>query len=400
MSLLINKKVGAFVVKKASLAERLKMSDNIAKKINEKMEKEIVGRISNSDGIQNKIKHKYIPTPSINVNEAIGGGFPIGNTTIISGEPDSGKTAYLLETISKNQKENPDFVALWLESEASIKSSTLEMFGIDTSRLIFVEHEREGAGEVAIDIIESYLVANIVDMVVINSLKCLVPSEEFKKDMVSSSVALQARMNAKMMRKLTSIVQENEVAMVIVQHLSTQIGAMMRDPLILSGGKAIVYGAAIILDYRKRSILDSDPIKKEEGMKIGVTVRKNHIVTDRYPYVKTQYYIVYGKGTEKYLEVIELAINQGILKKSGAFIQMIDENGEVKIINEEKMQWKGISKFRQYCIDNEEFFNNLTKMIQGETINLTEEEIEKYACDDSYDEDEIEDVIAIAKENK
>ena len=209
---------------KKSLAERLKLVDSISKKINEKAGKEIVGRLSKNEELKERLKARFIHTPSMNINEAFGGGWPIGNISIVCGMEDSGKTAILLETIAKNQKEDPDFVALWLESEASLKDATIDMFGIDRDRFIIIEHDRDGAGEEAINRIEAYLAAGVADMVVINSLKCLVPSEEFKKDMGSLQVGAQSRMNAKMMRKLTAIVEENQVAMILVQHLTTQIG--------------------------------------------------------------------------------------------------------------------------------------------------------------------------------
>jgi recombination protein RecA len=392
---------------KKSLAERLKMVDNISKKINDKAGKDIVGRVSKSEAMQEKLKAKFIATPSMNVNEAIGGGWPVGNISIVTGKEDSGKTAILLETIGKHHRENPDFVAIWLESEASLKEKTLDMFGIDRERFILIEHDRDGAGEEAINRIEAYLAAGVADMVVINSLKCLVPSEEFKKDMNSLQVGAQSRMNAKMMRKITSIVEENEVAMVIVQHLTTQIGGMvMGDPLTLSGGVAIKYGAMLIVDLRRLSIQEADPIKREDGVKIGVTVRKNHVVTDRFPYVKTQYYAIYGQGTEIYLEALDLAVSQGILAKAGAFIRLPDENGEARIINGEKMQWQGAAKFRQYCMNNPQFFANLQSMIKGDIVAMSDEEVEEAKIEEADIEKEMEevldpeDVIAIASKAK
>lgn len=391
---------------KKSLAERLKMVDSISKKLNDNAGKEIVGRVAKSEAIQEKLKAKFISTPSMNLNEAIGGGWPVGNISIVCGEEDSGKTGILLETIGKHHRENPDFVALWLESEASLKEGTLDMFGIDRERFILIEHDREGAGEEAINRVEAYLAAGVADMIVINSLKCLVPSEEFKKDMNSLQVGAQSRMNAKMMRKITSIVEENEVAMVIVQHLTTQIGVMHGDPLILSGGKAIRYGAMLIVDLRKRSIQDSDPISREDGLKIGVTIKKNHVVTNRFPYVKTQYFIIYGQGTEVYLEALDLAIGQGVLAKAGAYIRLPDEKGEPQVINGEKMQWQGAAKFRQYCIDNPQFFTNIQAMLKGEIVNMSTAEVEEAKIEEENIEKEMqetldpEDVIALAANSK
>lgn len=383
-----------------SLAERLKMIDTVSKKINDKVGKDVVGRLSNNEELKDRIQHKYIETPSMNVNEAIGGGWPKGHVSIVSGDSDSGKTYFLLESIAKEQKKNPDFIALWLESEHSLKQSILDEVGIDMERFVYLEHDREGAGEEAINRLESYLAMGVADMIVINSLKCLVPSEEFKKDMNSLQVGAQARMNSKMMRKLTALIGENETAMVIVQHLTTQIGGMMMgDPKVLAGGEAIKYGAMLIVDFRKRSIQEADPISREEGIKIGVTVKKNHACHGRNPYQKTEYYGIYGQGTEIYLEALQLAVNQGVLAKAGAFIRLPDENGEAKVINGEKMQWQGAAKFRQYCIDNPEFFKNIQSMIKGETVHMSDEEIAQ-AKKETGEGKEVEDVIEVAAKAK
>lgn len=372
---------------KKPLSERLVLIDKTSREFNEKANKPIVGRLSANSELLEKLNHKFIETPSLNFNAAIGGGWPIGNITVLTGDSDSGKTFILLESIAKKQKEDPNFVALWLESESSLKDSLLKQLDIDMERFVYLEHERDGAGERAIDRLEAYIAAGVADMVVVNSLKCLVPSEEFKKGMGDLQVGAAARLNAKMMRKLTAVVSEHEVAMVIVQHLTTQIGGMIfGDPLILSGGQAIKYGAILIVDLRKRSIQDSDPISRDEGIKIGVTVKKNHLVFDRNPYQKTEYFGIYGQGTEIYLEAMELAISQGILAKAGSYIRVLDENGEPKMINGEKMQWQGAAKFRQYCIDNPSFFNGIKAQLNGETVNMSEEEIEQIkAEEDSMD---------------
>lgn len=192
-------------------------------------------------------------------------------------------------------------------------------------------------------------------------------------------VGLQARMNAKMMRKLTSAVTDNNVAFIMVQHLTTQIGTMSKDPLIVSGGQAIQYGASVILDLRKRSMNDSDPFKREEATKIGVTVKKNHVITDRFPYCKLEYYAVYGKGIDCYLEIAQLAIDAGILVKSGAFIKVPDENGNPKILEDgTKLQWQGNAKFKDYLIANPDFFEDLRSKLTGKVELLTEEEAAEF----------------------
>ena len=152
---------------------------------------------------------------------------------------------------------------------------------------------------------------------------------------------------------------------------------MSRDPLIISGGHAIMYGASIILDLRKRSIQDSDPISRDEGIKIGVTIKKNHCVPDRNPYVKTEYFAVFGEGIEQYLPLLDSALSQGILVQNGAFIKDPDADGNPRVVNGDKLQWQGRERWRNYCIDNPEYFEQLKARVRGEIVNLTEEEIEE-----------------------
>lgn len=276
-------------------------------------------------------------------------------------------------------KNDPNFVCAWIESETSIqKEYVCDVFGIDPERFIFIEHQKDGAGELAIDIAESILSTGAIDMLVINSLKCLVPSTEFEKSMSEHTIGLQARMNSKMMRKLTPLVAENETAFILITHLTTSIGSMSYDPMIVAGGWAIIYGASIILDMRKKSISESDPISKTEGVKIGVSVKKNHCLPDRNPYQKCEYFAIFGEGIEQYLSVLEIAIKKGILSQSGAFIKDPDENGEPREWNGIRLSFQGKQKFRNFCIENPEYFKELQSKLEGNLSEvMTEEEVKE-----------------------
>jgi recombination protein RecA len=384
-----------------SLEEKLKALDKVSDGVNKKAGKVIMGRISNNDEIKDKLTIKYIPTKSQNVNSAMGGGYPRKRTTIVAGKPDSGKTSNLLETIGYNMQKDPNFVAGWLESEGSLEMNYLiETFGIDPERFIYVEHEKEGAGEGALDQVEAIMATGVLDIMVINSLKCLVPSEEFRKSMGEFTIGAQARMNAKMVRKFTSLVTESDTAFVIVTHLTTEIGSMSRDPLIISGGNAIMYAAALVTDMRKQSIGDGDPIAKEEGIKINVTIKKNHCVPQKNPYVKATYYAIFGEGTEMYFEALENAIAQGIITGSG-WMREPDETGEPREWNGVPLKWQGKANFRKFCVENPDYFESLVSRIKGESEQMTAEEIaavkeEEQAINDTVGED----VIADAKSKK
>lgn len=372
------------MAQKLSTQERLKLLDKLSDNFNKKKNEVRTGRLGHNKELKENLKVDFISTPSINLNYALGGGIAKGRATIVAGKPDSGKTFLLLETIAKRQKEDPDFIAGWLESEGSLSLKTLEQVGIDLDRFYYDEIDREGAAEEALDKTEAVIMQGLVDMFVVNSLKCLVPKEELQKSMEQVQVGLQARLNAKMMRKITTAITETNTAFVMIQHLTTQIGTMARDPLIVAGGEAIKYGASVILDLRKLSMSEADPFKKEEATKIGVTVRKNHVITDRFPYCKLDYYAVFGQGIDNYLELLEVAINKGILVKKGAFIRVPDENGDAKIVNGEKMQWQGNARFKDYCKQNPDFFKNILDAIEGDGIIqfIDEKEAKEYMDDD------------------
>ena len=186
-------------------------------------------------------------------------------------------------------------------------------------------------------------------------------------------------MNAKMMRKLKPLIVENRTAFAIVQHLSTAIGVLYGDPLVLAGGQEIRYAADLIVDLRKKSIAADDPIKKEEGIKIGASITKNHVKTGRFPYLKTTYYGLFGQGTESYLEIIDLALKKGVINKSGAFYKIIDDSGEPVILEDgTKLQWQGTARLRNYLIENPEFYSKLVTQLGGNTDieSMSEKEIE------------------------
>jgi recombination protein RecA len=380
-----------------ALAERLKKIDKLSESINAKVGKKVMGRLGGDPEIMDKLRIEFIPTPSQNVNAALGGGFPKKRTTVIAGLPDSGKTSIVLESIGKAMQEDPYFCAGWLESENSLEKDYIcKTFGIDPERFLFVEHERTGAGEAALDEVESILAGELVDIMCINSLKCLVPKEEFNKSLKDSVVGTQARMNARMMRKYTSLVAESNTAFVIITHLTTDIGSMSRDPLVISGGNAIIFGASLIMDLRKKSIQEGDPISREEGIKIGLTVKKNHCVPTKNPYLKCDYYAVFGQGIEQYLEALDNAVQQGILVKAGAFIKDLDISGEPKVWNDTKLVWQGKEAFRTFLKHNPDYFKQLLQRINGEVVQMSEEEIAQAVADEEEIKQSVGEEVASA----
>lgn len=358
-----------------SQAKRLKDLNDIVDSINKKAGSIIIGNASN-EVIRQKLTVEVIPTASMKVNEAIGGGWPKKHFSILTGDADSGKTFLLLETIAKNMKEDPNFIACWIESEGSLNNEPLDMFGIDRNRFYFYAVGSEG-GETAMDYIITFAKQG-VDMIVINSLKCLTPSKEFKDKMEDANVALQARLNSKFMRIVIPTIFESNTALVAVQHKSTNIGSYMGGKII-TGGEQIKYNSYLTVDNSRVNINTNNPLysMKDQYMQFRSKVLKNHMRTTVNPFVQCEYTVKIGEGTDITGEIVEAAIDQDVLTRKGAWIREYDENGEERLLSENvKCAWNGMSKLLEFLNNNPDYLEYLKNRVEGniksESLSLEE----------------------------
>lgn len=360
-----------------NIAEKKKDLNKVIEAINVKSKKNIINW-GNDPETMEKLTIKYIPFPSLRLNEMCSG-IPKGKVSIVAGMPDSGKTSLILESIGMAMKEDPDFVAVWLESEKSLELTSLrDMHGIDLSRFIYLELGKDEPAEKTLDILENIINVGGIDIAVINSLKCLTPKKEMSDSMDDQNIGLQARLNSKFMRKIVPTIAEQETALCMTQHLSTQIGTMYGDPMTISGGYAIRFASMLTLDLRKKVIQKDDPIAEKEGLKIGVHVVKNHCNQTKYPYVRGDYFVKFGEGTQIFTEVIELAIEGGILYRGGSWISEIDPNtGEAKVLEDGTvLKWQGMAKTKTYVETNPDYYKYLKEAVlnQGITVETMDEE--------------------------
>lgn len=371
---------------KAPLKERLKTLDSISSQMNKKFGKVVMGRIGDNPEIMERLKIKFIPTPSLELNEATGGGFPRRRCSIITGKEDSGKTSLVLETIAKNQKEDPNFVAGWLETENSLEEDyIINTFGIDPERFFLIPMDTTVGAEKTLDIVQSIIAAGSLDLFCINSLRCLVPSKDMENAMEDVSVATAARLNSKMTKRLNAIVAQNDIAFILIGHLSTSIGSMSRDNLELSGGLAIRYWSQLTLDLRRNAIMAGDPIGQEEGVKIAVKIKKNHCIPSRFPYARVTYYAIFGEGIEQYLSALDLGEKAGIIQKGGAWIYWREGDKELGKFN-------GKAAYREYMKEHPDVFQKFLAHIKGEGIEvekLSEEEVKEIQSEEKLLEENI-----------
>ena len=281
------KKVEVIIEDKAKVTdiERKKRIELVMANLRKKNDGIVVGKLSDPE-IQEQIHFEFIPTPSINFNSATGGGIPKGNISILAGVEDSGKTSLVLETIGKMHRENPEgHFALWLESEASLNLDYMvNQFGIDPERFFFIQFDRNHSAEQCLDQAESLLQTGVFDLFCINTLKALIPESEMNKSMEQVNVGAAARMNSRMMGKFVPLIKQYKTAMVLVQHLTTNIGgfSMYGDNLILAGGRAIRTASILTVEMRKASLLDTDLLAKKTVLKLIVRLLKTIVFRENF----------------------------------------------------------------------------------------------------------------------
>ena len=206
-----------------------------------------------------------------------------------------------------------------------------------------------------------------------------------------ATVAVAARLNSRMSKKFTRIVADANAAVILIAHLTTGIGnVMVRDPLVISGGRAIRYWSSLTLDLRRRAIMAGDLIGKDEGIKVCVTVKKNHCIPYRNPYVKVEYYAIYGEGIEQIMSSIDLAISQGLLESKGSWLYWKNpEDGE--ILN----KWNSRANFRSYMRENKDDWDKFQAMLSYDDAmtNLSDDEIDEIKSEEEAVEQLVENEI-------
>lgn len=398
-------------IKRKSQAERLKAMKDACNAINKAAGETIIGNLENEEIVES-LKIEYIPTASYRLNAAFGGGWPRGKMSLITGASDSGKTARLLEDMAKGFKEDPEFLGVWIESENSLEEKSIEMFGINSKDIkgrFYFLNAGDKPGEEILDYVVRMAYTG-VDMIVINSLKCLTPGKEFKDSMADANVALQARLNSKFMRVIIPTIAKSGTSLCIVQHLSTDIGgySMHGVPTTISGGLAIRYNNVLTVEYRKGNINAAHPLYsvRDDYMLVKAKVTKNHCDPTRNPFVATEYLVKYGEGTDVTSEILEEVFNNNILVKAGAWIREYNESGPQDKGNERilpdgtKASWQGMAKFTEYINNNPDYFEYLKDKVVNNIVAdaLTEEEINEIKEQELLENKEIEELIDMAQE--
>ena len=266
-------------------------------------------------GDNRNIDVELLKSGSLSLDLALGGGYPKGRIIEIYGPESSGKTTLALHAIAEIQKTGGQ--AAFIDAEHALDPSYAKRIGVDVDNLLISQPDN---GEQALEICETLVRSNAVDLIVVDSVAALVPQAEIDGDMGDAQMGLQARLMSQAMRKLTAIISKSKATVIFINQIRMKIGVMFGNPETTTGGNALKFYASVRIDIRRiGQMKDGENII---GNRTKIKVVKNKIAA---PFRSAEFDIMYNEGISKVGDVLDLAVQYGVFDKAGAFIKY---NGE------------------------------------------------------------------------
>ena len=257
-----------------------------------------------------------VKTGSISLDLALGvGGIPKGRITEIYGPEASGKTTLALHVIRESQRNGGNCV--FIDAEHALNSQYAETIGVKLEDTLLSQPD---TGEQALEICETLVRSNAIDVVVIDSVAALVPRVEIEGDMGDSHVGLQARLMSQALRKLTAIVSKSNTAVIFINQIREKVGIMFGNPEVTPGGRALKFYTSVRLDIRRIGAIKDGDINV--GNRVRVKIVKNKCAA---PFRQTEFDLMFGEGISYEGDLLDLAVESNVVDKSGAWYAFNDE---------------------------------------------------------------------------
>ncbi|MBF0286147.1 MAG: recombinase RecA [Magnetococcales bacterium] len=263
----------------------------------------------NSEGMRDV---QVIPTGSLGLDLALGvGGLPKGRVVEIYGPESSGKTTLALHVVAQAQKDGG--VAAYVDAEHALDPVYCRKLGVNVDELLISQPD---SGEQALEITETLVRSGAVDLVVVDSVAALVPKAELEGEMGDSHMGVQARLMSQALRKLTGAISRSQAIVLFINQIRMKIGVMFGNPETTTGGNALKFYASVRMDIRSSSIKEGDEVV---GTRCRVKVVKNKVAP---PFKKVEFDLDWGEGISRSGEVLDLAVEEGLIDKSGAWFSI------------------------------------------------------------------------------
>lgn len=293
-------------------------------------------------------KIDVISTGSISLDYALGiGGVPRGRVMEIYGPESSGKTTVCLHIIAEAQKAGG--LAAFIDTEHALDTGYAQKLGVDVSNLLISQPEY---GEQALEICETLVRSNALDVIVIDSVAALTPRAEIEGEMGDSVMGMQARLMSQALRKLTAAISKSNVCLIFTNQLREKIGVMFGNPETTTGGKALKFYASVRMDIRRiAAIKDGTDVI---GNRTKVKIVKNKVAP---PFKEVEFDIMYNEGISRLGDLVDLAVNKEIIKKTGAWFNY----------SENRVQ--GRDGMKKLLAEDTELYNKLLAQVK-ETLGI------------------------------
>jgi recombination protein RecA len=294
------------------------------------------------DGVVNPIES--IPTGALSLDYALGiGGIPRGRVTEVYGPESSGKTTLCLHIIAEAQKAGG--LAAFIDAEHALDVNYAKRLGVDTPNLLLSQPD---FGEQALEITDTLVRSNALDIIVIDSVAALVPRSEIEGEMGVATMAVQARLMSQALRKLTGAISKSKTAVVFINQLRSKIGVMFGNPETTTGGNALKFYASLRMDIRRIAAIKEG--NEVVGNRTKVKIVKSKVAP---PFKEVEFDILYNEGISKTGDLLDLAVNFNIVKKSGAWFTYEEE------------RFQGREQMRQRLIESPELFKKLNDDVRA-----------------------------------